>query len=191
MYKHIGELYAGQSKELKALMRERLIEWRKEAATNRIDRPTRLDRARQAGYRAKQGFVVVRQRVTRGSRRKQRPIRGRKPRKLGTVKITPGRSRQWMAEERAARKYPNLRILGSYYVAEDGKNLWYEVIFVDPSHPAIVADSRINWVCDPVQKGRVFRGLTAAGKTSRGLRHRGTGAEKLRPSLGKHGRRGK
>jgi large subunit ribosomal protein L15e len=191
MYKHIGRLYASQDKEFKALIRSRLIEWRKEPATNRIDKPTRIDRARQIGYRAKQGFIVVRQRVTRGSRRKQRPIRGRKPKKMGTVKITPGRSRQWIAEERTARKYPNMRILGSYYIAEDGKSLWYEVILVDPVHPAIQGDPRINWVCDPTQKGRVFRGLSPAGKTSRGLRHRGKGAEKLRPSLGKLGRRGK
>ncbi len=191
MYKHIGELYASHDKELKALIRSRLIEWRKEPATHRINRPTRIDRARQIGYRAKQGFIVVRQRVTRGSRRKPRPTMGRKPKKMGTVKITPSRSRQWIAEERTSRKYPNLRVLGSYYIAEDGKNLWYEIILVDPAHPAIQADQRINWICDSTQKGRVFRGLTPSGKTSRGLRHRGTGAEKLRPSIRKYGRRGK
>lgn len=191
MYKHIGELYASPDKELKDLIRTRLIEWRKEPVTIRIDRPTRIDRARQIGYRAKQGYIVVRQRIPRGSRRKPRPIMGRKPRKMGTVKITPGRSRQWIAEERTARKYPNLRILGSYHIAEDGKNLWYEVVLVDPMHPAIQADPRIRWISDPTHKGRVFRGLTPVGKTSRGLRHRGTGAEKLRPSIGKYGRRGK
>lgn len=191
MYKHIGELYASPDKELKALIRSRLIEWRKEPATHRVEKPTRLDRARQLGYRAKQGYIVVRQRVTRGSRRKPRPTMGRKPKKMGTVKITPGRSRQWIAEERTARKFPNLRVLGSYFIAEDGKNLWYEIVLVDPEHPVIKADHRINWICDPVHKGRVFRGLTPAGKTSRGLRQRGSGAEKLRPSIGKYGRRGK
>jgi len=40
-------------------------------------------------------------------------------------------------------------------------------------------------------KGRVFRGKTSAGKSSRGLRNKGKGAEKLRPSLRAHGRRGK
>ncbi len=191
MYKQIGKLYASHDQELKALIRSRLIEWRKEPVTTRIGRPTRIDRARQIGYRAKQGFIVIRQRVTRGSRRKPRPTKGRKPKKMGTVKITPGRSRQWIAEERTARKYPNMRVLGSYYIAEDGKSLWYEIILVDPSHPAILADPRINWICDPTHKGRVFRGLSPAGKTSRGLRHRGTGAEKLRPSIRKYGRRGK
>lgn len=191
MYRHIGKLYASHDKELKALIRSRLIEWRKEPATHRVEKPTRLDRARQIGYRAKQGYVVVRQRLTRGSRRKPRPTMGRKPKKMGTVKITPSRSRQWIAEERTARKFPNLRVLGSYYIAEDGKNLWYEIILVDPEHPVVKADPRINWICAPVHKSRVFRGLTPAGKTSRGLRHRGSGAEKLRPSIGKYGRRGK
>ena len=59
---------------------------------------------------------------------------GRKPKKMGTVKITPGRSRQWIAEERTARKFPNLRVLGSYHIAEDGKNLWYEIVLIDPEH---------------------------------------------------------
>jgi len=191
MYRHIGMMYERRESALKEIIRERLIQWRKEPATSRTDKPTRIDRARQLGYRAKQGFVIIRQRVTRGSRRKPRPIRGRKPRKMGTVKITAGRSRQWIAEERAASKYPNMRILGSYYVAEDGKNLWYEIVFVDPAHPVIKADRRINWICDDVQKGRVFRGLSPSGKTSRGLRKRGRGAEKLRPSIGAHNRRGK
>jgi len=191
MYKYVGELYSRHGNELKEMMRARLIQWRKQPATVRIDRPTRIDRARQLGYRAKQGFIIVRQRVTRGSRRKPRPRMGRKPRKMGTTKITPGKSRQWIAEERAARKYPNLRVINSYWVAEDGRYQWYEVILVDPAHPAVKADPRINWICDSVHKGRVFRGLTSAGKKSRGLRRKGRGAEKIRPSIAAHGRRGK
>jgi len=191
VYRQIRERYASHESNEKNLLRTRLVEWRKEPATLRIERPSRLDRAHQVGFRAKQGFIVVRQRVTRGARRKPRPARGRKPKKQGTSKITPAKSRKWIAEERAARNYPNLEVLGSYYTAEDGKYLWYEVIFVDPAHPAIEADEQINWICDSTQKGRVFRGLTPAGKTSRGLRHRGLGSEKLRPSLRAHARRGK
>ncbi len=33
------------------------------------------------------------------------------------------------------------------------------------------------------KKGRAFRGLTSAGRKSRGLRRKGKGAEKVRPSL--------
>jgi large subunit ribosomal protein L15e len=191
VYRQIRDLYASHETDEKTLLRTRLIEWRKQPATLRIERPSRLDRAHQLGYRAKQGYIVVRQRVTRGARRKPRPARARKPKKQGTSKITPGKSRKWIAEERAARNYRNLEILGSYYAGEDGKYLWYEVILVDPAHPAIEADDNINWICDATQKGRVFRGLTPAGKTSRGLRNRGIGSEKARPSLRAHSRRAK
>lgn len=191
MYRQMRDLYARHESDEKALLRTRLIEWRKQPATQRIEAPSRLDRAHQLGYRAKQGYIVVRQRVTRGARHKPRPVRGRKPKKQGTSKITPAKSRKWIAEERAARNYPNLAVLGSYYAAEDGKYFWYEVILVDPAHPAIEADAQINWICDSAHKGRVFRGLTSAGKTSRGLRNRGVGSEKVRPSLRAHARRGK
>ena len=71
---------------------------------------------------------------------------------------------------RAARKYPNLEVLNSYYVGESGKYKWYEVILVDPHHPVIKSDPKINWICRPCNRGRAFRGLTSAGKKARGLR---------------------
>ena len=42
---------------------ERLLTWRREQTVTRLERPTRLDRARAIGFRAKGGFVVVRVRV--------------------------------------------------------------------------------------------------------------------------------
>src|SRR2546425_596586 len=42
---------------------QRMVEWRRGGAFVRIERPTRIDRARELGYRAKQGYVVVRARV--------------------------------------------------------------------------------------------------------------------------------
>ena len=54
-------------------LRERVIRWRKQNAILRIDRPSRIDRARRLGYKAKQGIVVVRMRVGTGGMRKQRP----------------------------------------------------------------------------------------------------------------------
>src|SRR3989344_3728329 len=50
--------------------KERLIAWRREEVVTRIERPTRLERARQVGYRAKQGFVLVRTRIRKGGRRR-------------------------------------------------------------------------------------------------------------------------
>ena len=90
---------------------------------------------------------------------------------------------QQVAEERAGRKFPNCEVLNSYLVAQDGIYAWYEVILVDWSHPSVARDGQIGWIGD--QKGRAVRGLTSAGKKARGLRTKGTGTEKMRPS--KHG----
>lgn len=43
-------------------------------------------------------------------------------------------------------------------------------------------DARINWICNPVHKHRELRGLTSAGKSYRGMRVKGHGANKNRPS---------
>lgn len=157
------------------LMRQRLIAWRREPAIVRIDKPTRLDRARSLGYKAKQGFVVVRVRVRRGGRRKPRPTSGRRQKRLGVTRFVPAKSLRLIAEERAARKFPNLEVLNSYWVWEDGRQKWFEVIMVDPHHPAIRNDPNVKWIVDSAHKGRVFRGLTSAGKKSRGLRKKRKG----------------
>ncbi len=151
------------------LRQSRLMGWRREPAVVRIERPTRLDRARSLGYKAKQGIIVVRAKVRRGGRRKTRPKHGRRPKRMGVHKITPGKSLQRIAEERAARKYPNMEVLNSYWVAEDGKRKWYEIIFVEPANPVIKSDKNLNWICSRKHKGRVFRGKTSAGKKGRGL----------------------
>ena len=65
---------------------------------------------------------------------------------------------------------------------KDGKYYWFEVILVDPAHPVIKADPKINWICDKKHRSRVFHGKTSAGRKVRGLRHKGKGAEKARPS---------
>ncbi|MFX1536981.1 MAG: 50S ribosomal protein L15e, partial [Promethearchaeota archaeon] len=147
MYGHIQKFWTEKNdKTFKNLRRERLIRWRREPAVNRVERPTRLDRARALGYQAKQGYVLVRVRLYRGGRKKPPPRRGRRSKRMGLTRITPGKSKQWIAEERAARKYPNLQVLNSYYIAEDGVYKWYEVIFVDPYHPVILSDPKINWI---------------------------------------------
>ncbi|MGC9072213.1 MAG: 50S ribosomal protein L15e, partial [Acidilobus sp.] len=40
------------------LMKGRLVEWRRQPAVVRVDKPLRLDRARALGYKAKQGIIV-------------------------------------------------------------------------------------------------------------------------------------
>ncbi|MEB2836712.1 MAG: 50S ribosomal protein L15e [Desulfurococcales archaeon] len=152
------------------LMKERLVEWRRQPAIVRVEKPTRLDRARELGYKAKQGVIVVRVRVRKGGRRKPRPNKGRRPKRMGVYGFAPAKGLQVMAEERAQRKYPNLVVLGSYYVGEDGLYKWYEVILVDPHHPAIQSDPELKWVASGKHKCRPCRGLTPAGRRARGLR---------------------
>ncbi len=159
-----------QNPALTALWRQRIIAWRRQPSVVRIEKPTRLDRARSLGYKAKQGIVVVRVRVRKGGLNRPRPNKGRRPKRMGVYGYAPAKSTRLIAEERAARKYPNLEVLNSYYVAEDGVYKWYEVILVDPHHPAICRDNDLKWICSRKHRGRVFRGLTSAGKKMRGLR---------------------
>ena len=182
-YKYMAEEWAKPEKSfVEELNRKRLIEWRKQHTVERVERPTRLDRARKLGYKAKQGFVIARTRVRRGNLRKLRPRSGRRPKRMGVKKFKPAKSLRLIAEERTARKFPNLEVLNSYWVGEDGRSKWFEVILVDPNSPSIKSDKDINWITEPQHKRRVFRSLTSAGKKIRSLRHKGKGAEKVRPS---------
>lgn len=184
-YKYMAEAWKRpEASFVKEIMNQRAIKWRRQPTIVRAERPTRLDRARKLGYKAKQGFVIVRVRVRRGWLKRPRPKAGRRPKRMGVTRIKLAKSLKLVAEERAARKFPNLRVLNSYWVWKDGRHKWYEMVMVDPHHPVIQSDENINWICESVHKGRVFRGLTSAGKKMRGLRHKGRGAEKVRPSRG-------
>ena len=46
-------------KENSPEIRDRVIEWRKDNAITRIDKPSRLQRARRLGYKAKQGISIL------------------------------------------------------------------------------------------------------------------------------------
>ncbi len=189
-YAILQKLWKKPKEGLGELWKERLVQWRKEPATLRLNYPTRIDRARALGYKAKQGIFVVRQRVIRGGHKRPRIKAGRRPKRFHqrkNLKI----SYQVIAEQRVARKYKNSEVLNSYFVAKDGKYYWYEVIMVDRSSPVVKADKSLSWITEKQHKGRAFRGLTSAGKKSRGLLNKGKGAEKLRPSIRANKRRGK
>jgi len=187
-YEYMKETWNANSKEL---IRKRLPLWRSQPVVTKIEKPTKVFRARTLGYKAKQGYIMVRTRIRRGGRRKPRPKMGRKPRNMGVNKYTPKKSARWIAEERVARKYPNMEILNSYWVGQDGRWKFYEIILVDPHHPVIINDPKIKWIGLPQHTRRVHRGLTGAGKKSRGLYKKGIGTEKVRPSIKSHGSRGK
>ncbi|QQG40262.1 MAG: 50S ribosomal protein L15e [Candidatus Aenigmatarchaeota archaeon] len=184
-YKYVAEKWNKPQEALGELWKQRLIKWRSENTVTRIERPTRIDRARALGYKAKSGFVMARVRVDVGGRKKPSWSGGRKPRSMGRW-ATPKKSHQWIAEERAAKKFVNLEVLNSYWVGRDGKSEWYEIVLVDYSHPAVRSDRDVSWVVDGANRGRVFRGLTSAGRKSRGMRSVGKGAEKVRPSQNRH-----
>ena len=90
------------------------------------------------------------------------------------------RNLQSLAEEKAGRKYGNLRVLNSYWINQDATMKYYEVILVDPSHTKIRNDPRINWIVNPTHKHREMRGLTSAGRKGRGLRKRGHRANNIK-----------
>jgi large subunit ribosomal protein L15e len=184
MYSYIADAWKNPSKSyLKELNHERRILWRREENFLRIDKPTRLDRARALGFKAKQGYVIIRAKVRKGNFRKRAITAGRRAKRKGINQMTVGKSLQRMAEERTAKRYQNLEVLNSYWVGADGQHEWYEVILVDPAHPVIKADPKINWICKTNNKNRVYRGLTSAGAAGRGLRNKGKGAENARPSV--------
>lgn len=161
-------------------LRERMIEWRKGNVIERVDKPLRLDRARSLGYKAKKGFVIVRATILRGGHKRHRPNKKRRSKRLHGRKNLQMNYRE-IAEQRAARKYPNLEVLNSYQIGKDGVHYFFEIILVDPSRPEIKNDKTIRWIASPENRNRVMRGLTSAGKKSRGLRS-GAPTNKSRPS---------
>lgn len=147
MYRHLQQAWRKpKDSYIEDTMRERAIVWRRQPTIVRVEKPTRIDRARRLGYKAKKGIVVVRTRVRRGGRRKPRPTMGRRQKRMGVTKYTPAKSIKLIAEERVARKFPNLEVIGSYWVWEDGLSKWFEVIMVDPNQPGIKKDRNLGWV---------------------------------------------
>ena len=188
LYKH------KQSDVLRFLLRVRCWEYRQLNVIHRATRPSRPDKARRLGYKAKQGYVIYRIRVRRGGRKRPVPKGATygKPTNQGVNQLKYQRSLRTTAEERVGRKCANLRVLNSYWVNQDATYKYFEVILVDPQHStppppslpplrrllvldnvlmidAIRRDPRINWICGATMKHRESRGLTSAGKQSRGI----------------------
>jgi large subunit ribosomal protein L15e len=184
-YKYLEELWRKkQSDVLRFLLRIRCWEYRQLAAVHRAARPTRPDKARRLGYKAKQGYVIYRVRVRRGGRKRPNPkgIVYGKPATQGINQLKWERSLRSKAEERAGRRCGNLRVLNSYWVNQDASYKFYEIILVDPNHKAIRNDPRINWLARAEHKHRELRGLTAAGRAGRGVNGKGNKFKKHKPS---------
>lgn len=170
LYQQLKNTYRSQG--INQVIRDRLVDFRRSETVVKIEHPTRLDKARELGYKAKQGVVVVRVMLKKSKR--QRPLikKGRRSKHRRRKKIVE-LNYQAIAEHRAQKKYTNLEVLNSYYLASDAKNKWFEIILIDPSHPQILADKNLRWIATPAHKKRALRGLTSAGRRSRGLMHKG------------------
>ena len=134
------EMWKQNSPEL----RSRVVLWRKQNAVTRIDKPSRILRARRLGYKAKQGIIVIRMKVGTGGMRRQRPRGGRRPKHLGVTRIKGDDSMKQVAERRVLERHPNMKLLGSYFIYKDGMHYWYEVILADPSHPRVAKDKELR-----------------------------------------------
>ncbi|KAL8850958.1 MAG: hypothetical protein Q9221_004103 [Calogaya cf. arnoldii] len=153
--KYVEELQKKkQSDVLRFLLRVRCWELRQLNVIHRASRPSRPDKARRLGYKAKQGYVVYRVRVRRGGRKKPVPKGATfgKPTNQGVNQLKYQRSLKSTAEERVGRRCANLRVLNSYWINQDSTYKYFEVILVDPQHKAIRRDSQINWIVKPVHK---------------------------------------
>jgi large subunit ribosomal protein L15e len=125
-------------------LRQKAVIWRNQNAVTRVEKPSRIARARRLGYKAKQGIIVIRMRVGTGGMRKQRPRGGRRPKHLGVTKIKADVSMKQVSERRVLERYPNMKLLGSYFLYKDGMHYWFEIILADPSHPRIAKDKEIR-----------------------------------------------
>eukprot|EP00128_Syssomonas_multiformis_P007045 Colp12_sorted_trinity150504_noHs@32184 len=175
-YKYLEEIWRKkQSDALRFLLRVRAWEYRQGKKVQKVARPTRTDKAHKLGYKAKQGYTILRIAVRRGGRKRpnSKGIVFGKPKNQGINQLKYARNLRSVAEERAGRHAQNLRVLNSYWVNQDATYKYFEVILVDPNHVAIRNDPRINWIVAPVHKHRERRGLTSAGKKHRGLRVKG------------------
>ncbi|ESR44737.1 hypothetical protein CICLE_v10002413mg [Citrus x clementina] len=142
-YKYVSELWRKkQSDVMRFLQRVRCWEYRQHPSIVRVTRPTRPDKARRLGYKAKQGYVVYRVRVRRGGRKRPVPkgIVYGKPTNQGVTQLKFQRSKRSVAEERAGRKLGGLKVLNSYWINEDSTYKYFEVILVDAAHNAIRND---------------------------------------------------
>ena len=166
MYKQVKKNIISGFKTRSETYRGRLIKWHSEAPITKIEKPTNIARARELGYRAKQGVVVARVRVTGGRKHRSKADGGRKPSKSAAY-YTRHKSLKVVAEEKASRKFMNCEVLNSYFIGNAGAENYYEVILLDRGNSAITSDRTYGNIIS--QRGRAFRSTTRAGKKIRGL----------------------
>ena len=156
-YKYISKTLQQQYKDRDERLRAKVISWRKGPSIVKVERPSNLSRARALGYKAKQGYTVVRARVDKGRRTRRRPRGGRKHKNYYFLK-QPQISHKAIAEQRVNRLHMNMEVLNSYWIGDDGNYHYFEVILADPSKPSVNISSAMR-------QGKAFRGLTSSGNS--------------------------
>ncbi|XP_068923169.1 large ribosomal subunit protein eL15-like isoform X2 [Petaurus breviceps papuanus] len=154
-YKYIQQLWRKkQSDVMRFLLRVLCWQYRQLSALHRAPQPTRPDKARRLGYKAKQGYVIYRIRVRRGGRKRPVPKGATygKPVHHGVKQLKFAGSLQSVAEERAGRHCGALRVLNSYWVGEDSTYKFFEVILIDPVHKAIRRNPDTQGITKPGHK---------------------------------------
>ncbi len=179
-YREMKSTFIQQYKQRSPEYKARITKWSAEPPIVRIEGPTNIARARELGYKAKQGVVVARVSVRGGKKKRPANSGGRKPSKAGRF-FSRQKSAQAIAEERAGRKFTNCEVLNSYFVGEAGVLKFFEVILLERANSVILSDPQYAQVV--AQRNRATRGLTSIGKKHRGIGQRGYGTTKLRPSV--------
>ena len=82
-YKHIKNTFKAEFKNQDIVAKSRIAGWKDMPVVARLEKPTNVARARELGYKAKQGVFVARVRVERGLSKRQKAKGGRKPSKSG------------------------------------------------------------------------------------------------------------
>lgn len=180
-YKYIKNNFREGYSERSEAFKARITSWNSGPSIARVDKPTNVARARELGYKDKQGVITARVRIRKGLSKREKPKGGRKPSKSGRF-FSTRKSRQSIAEERSSRAYSNCEVLNSYYVGEDGKSVYYEVMLLDRAAKPILSDPIYAKIV--ASRGRAFRGITSSGRRHRGIESRdgtrtGTGVRNI------------
>merc|ERR1712243_394426 len=110
-YKYLQEIYRKkQSEVLRFLLRIRAWQYRHLNKIHRATHPTRPEKARRLGYKAKQGFVIYRVRIRRGGRKRKvhKGCTYGKPSSHGVNHLKAKRNHRSMAESKCGRALPSL-----------------------------------------------------------------------------------
>jgi len=79
MYDYVGDKWKKPDTSFKSPQKNRMIQWRREENFLKVDKPLRVDRARSLGYKAKQGYIIVRGRVRHGGLNRHQIKEGENP----------------------------------------------------------------------------------------------------------------